>query len=80
MNVEQLSGLACGLAALAVGLKAILTREVAITPEDEDEPDLWLYGWRAVAVGCGWILLACLCFAVAAGVVPLSSGWSSQGG
>lgn len=75
MSIDQFAALAGGLACLAVSIKAIANREIAMHLDDEDEPGLWLYGWRAVAVGCAWVILALLCFSVATGVIP--STWSS---
>lgn len=80
MNIEQLSGLVCGITALVVGLKAILTQGIAVDLDDADEPNLWLYGWRAVAIGYLFVLVSFLGFAIAAGVMPASWGWSSKGG
>ena len=51
MSIDQFAALAGGLACLAVSIKAIANREIAMHLDDEDEPGLWLYGWRAVAVG-----------------------------
>lgn len=72
MNASQLSALlvglvALGLVALGVGLKAIFSQKISIDWDHHDEPDYWLYGWRAVAVGCLCVLCACVVFAAVAG-------------
>jgi hypothetical protein len=71
MSGEQLVSALSGLVCLAVGLHAIVSRRVGISDENSAEPHLWLYGWRAVAVGCLGIALSLLLFACAAGYINL---------
>ena len=59
-----------GVVFAGAGLHAIVTCKVAIGDEGE-APHLWLYGWRAVAVGIGGLVVAVLCFADAAGVIHM---------
>ncbi|MDF1480668.1 hypothetical protein [Extensimonas sp. H3M7-6] len=67
MSASQVSALLAGLAALLVGLRAIFSQKISIDWDHHDEPNHWVYGWRAVAVGCLCVLGACLAFAAAAG-------------
>jgi hypothetical protein len=66
-------GLLAGIAALVFGLHALVTRRAAIG-DDSDEPYMWLYGWRAVAIGCAAVLVAAVFFAAAAGFIQLDWG------
>lgn len=67
MSASQASALLAGLVALVVGLRAIFSQKISIDWDHRDEPNHWVYGWRAVAVGCLCVLCACLAFAAAAG-------------
>ena len=69
-SMEQFFSALGVLVALTLGAHAIITRRVAIGNED-DEPHLWFYGWRAVLIGCFSILLSLLFFASCLGFVHL---------
>ncbi|MEY2689535.1 MAG: hypothetical protein RL375_3734 [Pseudomonadota bacterium] len=44
-------------AALVFGVHTLITRRVKFG-EDDDEYQVWLYGWRAVAIGLLALMLA----------------------
>lgn len=50
-----------GVAALAVGVHTIVTRRVDVGEDEE----FWLYGWRAVVIGCVVVLAGLILFASA---------------
>ena len=57
--------------ALVCGLHAVVTRRVMFG-EDGDDLQVWLYGWRAVAIGCVALIVAALLVASATGLVGLN--------
>ncbi|MBL0730742.1 hypothetical protein [Piscinibacter sp. HJYY11] len=61
-----------GLAALVFGIHAIATKRVAFTGND-DEPETWIYGTRAVAIGCVALATAGVFFASAVGMIHWSA-------
>lgn len=75
MSLEQVLALVVALVAFAVGLKGILTQKISIDWNADDEPDHWVYGWHAIAVGCICVLASFFLFAAAIGLVPLSFDW-----
>jgi hypothetical protein len=68
MSLQSVFELVGGAASLALGLVQILTRRAALGVEGE-EPHMWVYGWRAIALGAVSIAVAVLLFASAAGVI-----------
>jgi hypothetical protein len=71
MSIERWISLVGGVSALVLGVNAVMTRRVAIQDESDDEPHLWLYGRRAVAIGIIGLLVSAFLFAAAAGVISL---------
>lgn len=69
MTGEQIMSALGGVAFLVIGVRAIVTRVVTITGEDGSEPHLWVYGWRAVAIGCLFVAVATVFFACASGYI-----------
>jgi hypothetical protein len=59
---------------LVVGLLTIYQRRIATRTDSDDEEDAWVYGWRAVAVGCVAVGIAGFLFASAAGFIHVQ--WS----
>ena len=53
------------------GIHAVVTRRV-VFGHDGDDLQVYLFGWRAVAVGVAALALAALSFCSAAGLVTLS--------
>ncbi len=77
MDLTRIAALLCSVVFALIGFKAILTREIALSQDDDStEPELWLYGWRAAAVGGLFVLVALLCLGVAAGIIPAT--WSGS--
>ena len=77
MDLTRIAALLCSIVLALIGFKAILTQEIALSQdEDRSEPDLWLYGWRATAVGGLFVLVALLCLGIAAGIIP--AAWSGS--
>ena len=72
MDYERLINGVIGVAALAFGLHAIATKRVTIG-EDDDPEQMWLYGWRAIAIGIITLAFAALMFASALGLVQFAS-------
>jgi hypothetical protein len=69
---EQFMNATGGVVALVVGVHAIATRRIAISHEGSEEPHTWLYGWRALAIGCAALVVAAIFFASAAGGIDWS--------
>jgi hypothetical protein len=72
VNHDQVLSLIGGLVALVVGLWAIVTQRIAVGEDEDGESNSWVYGWRAVAVGCAALAGAALFFASAAGIINLN--------
>ncbi len=70
MDYEQLANGIIGVVALAFGLHTIVRKRVTIGENDEPE-QMWLYGWRAVAIGFFSLAFAMLFFAAAFGLIQL---------
>lgn len=68
MISHQVLNVVGGLVALAFGLHAIVTQRVTLTDENDDA-DTWLYGRRAVAIGCLGLVAAAVFFASAGGYI-----------
>ena len=75
VNHDQVLSMIGGVVALLVGLWAITTRRIAVGEDENGEDSAWVYGWRAVAIGCAALAVALMFFASAAGFVHLS--WSA---
>ena len=65
MSGEQFMNILGGIAALVVGVHFIVTRRATFTDEN-DEPHMWVYGWRAVAIGVVALAVSAVFFASAA--------------
>lgn len=65
MTGEQVADVFGGLVALGVGVHMIVTQRATFTDED-DEPNMWIYGWRAVLMGVFAVLSSLVFFASAA--------------
>lgn len=76
MNHDQVLSFIGGLVALIVGVWAIVTQRIGIGEDENGERNSWVYGWRAVAVGCAALAGAALFFASAAGIINLN--WSAR--
>lgn len=59
--------------AAVCGLHAVVTKRVTFG-DDGDDLQVWLYGWRAVAIGCATLLVAALLAAMALGLVSAELG------
>jgi hypothetical protein len=70
----ELQSALAGLVFLAVGLLTIYKRRIAIRTDSWGEEDAWVYGWRALAVGCVAVGIAGLLFASAVGIIHVH--WS----
>lgn len=71
MSIDRWMSLIGGVVALGFGLRAVVTRRVAIGDDGNDEPHTWLYGGRAVTVGIAALLASIVFFASAAGLIQL---------
>lgn len=58
------------IVAAVCGLHAVVTKRVTFG----DDLQVWLYGWRAVAIGCATLLIAALLAAMALGLVSADLG------
>jgi hypothetical protein len=65
MTGEQIAEVLGGFVALGVGVQMIVTQRATFSDED-DEPYMWVYGWRAVLVGVVAVLTSLVFFASAA--------------
>jgi hypothetical protein len=72
LDYERIANGVIGVVALVFGLHAIATRRVTVGEDDEPE-QIWLYGWRAIALGCIALVFAVLMFASALGFIQISS-------
>jgi len=68
--MKLLSDGVCGVVALIFGVYVIATKRLTIG-EDCEDVQMWLYGWRAIAVGSAAVAVAILCFASALGIIHL---------
>ena len=66
---EQILSAIAAVVFLGLGLKAIITREVGISDDSGSEPETWVYGWRALAMGLFAIAVAVFFFAFAIGIL-----------
>jgi len=71
MSPSQIESAIGGLIAAGVGVWAILTRRISVGEDEFGEPTYWVYGWRAVLVGCLALAVSCVLFASAAGLIHL---------
>lgn len=61
----------CGIAALVFGVHAIVKRRLTID-DDGDDLQMWLRGWRSVAIGVAALILGGVLLASASDLlVPL---------
>lgn len=74
VNADQIASAIVGAVSLAYAVRTIATKRATFS-SDEDEPDLWLYGWRAVLIGLCALLISALCIASALGYVNLFHEW-----
>jgi hypothetical protein len=70
LTLDQWMTVLVGIVFAGGGVHAFVTRKVAVG-DDGEAPQLWLYGWRAVAVGIGGFVVAALCFADATGIIHM---------
>ena len=70
MDMERVSSGICGTVALVFGIYVAVTKRVQFG-DVVDEAQMWIYGWRAVAVGLMMLALAALFFASALGFIRL---------
>jgi hypothetical protein len=69
MSPGQIQSMVGGFVALGVGLWAIITRRISVGEDEFGAPNYWVYGWRAVLVGCAALVTSCVFFASAAGLI-----------
>lgn len=67
IDVERLLDFAGGCVGLVAGVRFIVSRRAAIGEED----DSWVYGWRAILVGCVALVVGVFFFASAFGVIHI---------
>ena len=65
VDYERLSDFVGGCICVGLGLSSVITRRTAIGDDD----DFWVYGWRAVLIGCAALAGAVLFFASAFGFI-----------
>jgi membrane protein YqaA with SNARE-associated domain len=70
--MAQIASVLGGLIATLIGLWAIITPRITVSEDELGEESGWVYGWRAVVIGCLALLGACVFFASAAGLIHLS--------
>ena len=68
MDMGRISDGIVGTMALVFGLHAIVTQRVTLADDVADD-QIWLYGWRAVAIGLLFIAISIFCFACAFGFI-----------
>ncbi len=68
MTYQHLTEFLGGIVSLVFGLHTIVTKRATLSDEN-DEPHLWIYGWRAIAIGCLGLVAAVGFFASAAGMI-----------
>jgi hypothetical protein len=61
----------CGILAVYIGVRWILTREVPIVSEGDDKPVGWLKGNEAIIAGCLAVCAGLYLLAVAFGLARL---------
>lgn len=71
MSPGQIESVIGGVIASGVGIWAIATRRIAVGEDEHGEPNYWVYGWRAVLVGCVALAAAGVFFASALGLIHL---------
>lgn len=71
MSPGQIESAIGGFIAAGVGVWAIVTRRISVGEDEFGEPNYWVYGWRAVLVGCLALVAACVFFASALGLIHL---------
>ena len=74
MSHDAFLSIVGGMVALVVGFWAIITRRIAVGEDENSENNTWVYGWRAVAIGCAALSSALLFFASAAGFIQVNLG------
>ncbi len=70
VNAEGLLDFAGGCIGVAAGVSFIVSRRAAIG----DDNDFWVYGWRAILIGCAALVMGALFFASAFGFVHIDHG------
>jgi hypothetical protein len=65
MSTEKILNVIGGLVTLGIGVRMIITQRATFNDED-NEPYMWVYGWRAVLTGAVFILVSLGLFASAA--------------
>lgn len=68
--MENFVSLICAVVFAVVGIYAVIKRRLVFA-EPDDELQVYLYGWRAVAIGCLALVLSALCFCSAEGLVVI---------
>lgn len=71
MDMERIYSGICGTLALVFGIYAIVTNRVQFGDEGDDA-QVWLYGWRAIAIGFVALAVAVLFFVAAFGFIRLN--------
>ncbi|WP_457334861.1 hypothetical protein [Rhizobacter sp. P5_C2] len=69
-GAERLLDFAGGCVGLLAGMRFIVSRRAAIGDDD----DFWVYGWRAILIGCAALAMGALFFASAFGLVHIDHG------
>jgi hypothetical protein len=67
VSVERILDFAGGCVGLIAGVRFITSRRAAIG----DNNDFWVYGWRAVLIGCAALAMGALLLVSAFGFVHL---------
>ena len=70
VDVDRLLHFAGGCVGLAAGVSFIVSQRAAIGDDD----DFWVYGWRAILIGCAALLIGAFFFASAFGFVHIDHG------
>ena len=70
VDAERLLDFAGGCVGLTAGVSFIVSRRAAIGDDD----DFWVYGWRAILIGCAALMLGALFLASAFGFVHIEHG------
>lgn len=70
VDAERLLDFAGGCVGLAAGVHFIVSRQAAIG----DDNDFWVYGWRAILIGCVALAMGAAFFASAFGFVHIDHG------
>ena len=68
MDIERISSGVVGTMSLVFGIHAIVTKRVTLADDVADD-QVWLYGWRAVAIGFLFMVISAFWFALAFGFI-----------